>query len=126
MSRARAQDTPPALLDDGFPDLAGGVVGGVHDAVPVLADQAPVADLGVHDVRVRGQVDLLAGITGARAGPQQVAQAAVVLVPVPHVDALGGGAGGGAAAAGRTHRVGPGRQGAPAQRHAGHVRVLGP
>ena len=37
----------------------------MHDAVPVLADQARVACLGVHDVRVAGEVDLVAGITGA-------------------------------------------------------------
>jgi hypothetical protein len=81
MSRVTAGGQAPAAVGEGFPDLAGGVVGGVHDAMPVLADQAPVADLGVHDVRVRGDVDLVAGITGARADPQEMAQADVVLVP---------------------------------------------
>jgi hypothetical protein len=81
MSRVMAAGKAPASVGEGFPDLAGGVVGGVHDAVPVLADQAPVADLGMHDVWVRGEVDLVAGIVSAGADPQEMAQADVVLVP---------------------------------------------
>ena len=49
----------------------------MHDAVLVLADQAVVAYLGVRDVRVSGEVDLVAGVVGARADPEPVAQADV-------------------------------------------------
>ena len=125
MSRTTAQGTPQPRVDKGFPDLAGGVIGGMHDAVPVLTDQAPVADLGVHDVRVDGEVDLVAGLAGAGADPQEMAQADVVLVPVPHVDALRSRAGGGAAAAGGAHHIGLGWQGAPAQCHRVLAGMLG-
>jgi hypothetical protein len=52
-----------------FPDFAGGAVGGVHDAVSVLADEAVVAYMGVHDVRPCREVDLVAGMVGAGADP---------------------------------------------------------
>jgi hypothetical protein len=62
----------PAAVGQDFPDFAGGAVGGVHDAVPVVADEAAVACLGVHDLRVRGQVDLVSGMLGAGADPQMM------------------------------------------------------